>query len=189
MAQTPSINPFPSLPSPMPFVPTPQFPDMQTIEKTLKEQMEAAITEMVKNPEHDFHRKIKEMIINISEDEKFVDKLKRRFLTKDEYKKHKKEVEEDDEEEDEIDKEKDYLCKLFNCINYHHIKIREGESIFDIEKKIEEKHKDLTKEEHKVLYALLKGDGPVTLAHAIGMDVNEFIEHMKSLGEKLHREH
>lgn len=197
MPQQPAINPFPALPSPMPFMPTPQFPDMQTVEKTLKEQMEKAITEMVKNPEHDFHRKVKEMILNISEDEKFVDKLKRKFLTKEEYKKHKKELEkkyevidiDEDDEEDEEDEEKDHLCKLFCCINYHHLKIREGKSIFDVEKEILDKHKDLSNEEHKVLYALLKSDGPVALSHAVGMELDDFIETMKSLGKKLHAEH
>lgn len=195
MAQQPSVNPFSNLPSPMPFMPTPNFPDMQTVEKTLKEQMEAAITEMVKNPEHDFHKKIKELVLHISEDEHFIDQLKHKFLTKEEYKKHKRELEkrheiidiDDDEEEEE--KEENYLCQLFHCINYQHERIRKGKSVFEIEEEIKEKHKDLTPEEHKVLYALLKSDGPVTLAHAIGMDVEEFIEYMTSLGEKLHTKH
>lgn len=191
MPQTPSINPFPGLPSPMPWMPTPNMPDMQTVEKTLKEQMEAAITDMVKNPEHDFHKKVKEMIIKISEDEDFVDKLKHKFITKDEYKKYRKEheIDDEDEEEEEEEKEENYLCKLFNCINYHHERIKKGKSVFEIEEEIKEKHKDLTKDEAKVLYALLKSDGPVTLAPAIGMDTNEFIEHMESLGEKMHRGH
>lgn len=191
MAQSNPINPYTSLPSPMPFAPMPNFPDMQTVEKTLKTQMEAAITDMVKDPEHDFHKKVKELVLNICDDEKFVNKLKRRFLTKDEYKKHNKKeleiIDVDDEEEEE--KEENELCKLFTCINYHHLKIREGKSVFDIEKEITEKHKDLTPNEAKVLYALLKSDGPVSLSHAIGMELDEFIENMRSLSRKIHKHH
>ena len=194
MAQQP-VTPFPNLPSPMPFIPAPNFPDMQTVEKTLREQMEAAIVEMVKNPEHDFHKKIKELILDISEDDKFVDKLKHKFLTKEEYKKHKRELEhsndsdDEDEEEEYEEKEEYYLCKLFHCVNYHHERIREGKSVFEIEEEITNKHKDITPEESKVLYALLKSDGPVSLSHAIGMEVEDFIGHMKELGRKMNTEH
>lgn len=191
MAQQ-QMNPFSSLPSPMPFMPTPQFPDIQTIEKTLKEQMEAAIVEMVKNPEHDFHKKIKELILHISEDDKFVDKLRHKFITRNEFKKHMRDTEDEeyeDEEEDEEEREEDYLCQLFHCVNYHHKRIREGKSVFEIEEEITKKHKDITPEESKVLYALLKSDGPVSLAHAIGMEVEDFICHMKELGRKMHTVH
>lgn len=196
MAQQ-SINPFPNLPSPMPFVPAPNFPDMQTVERTLKEQMEAAITSMVSDPEHDFHKKVKELVIKLSDDEKFVDKLKHKFLTKEEYKKHKRELERrhqsvevyDEEEEEDEERDEDYLCQLFHCVNYHHERIREGKSVFEIEEEITSKHKDITPEESKVLYALLKSDGPVTLSHAIGMEVEDFICHMKELGRKMHQGH
>ena len=183
------MNTYPSLPSPMPFMPTPNFPDMQTIEKTLKEQMEAAIVEMVKNPEHDFHKKVKELILDISEDEKFVDKLRHKFITKDEFRKHKRETKDDEYEDEDEEREEDYLCQLFHCVNYHHKRIREGKSVFEIEEEITKKHKDITPEESKVLYALLKSDGPVSLSHAIGMEVEDFICHMKELGRKMHTEH
>ena len=167
------ITTFPALPSPMPFMP--QFGDFKQFDKSLKENMEKAMVEMVKNPEHDFHKNIKQLVLQIC-DEDFTKKMKRKFSDK-----HHEE--EPSEEENEHFKMKALFCH----INSAHKKIREGKPVFEIEQETKKSH-EFTPEEERVYCALLKSDGPVAMAHMLDMKLEDFIKRMNSIGEKLSHE-
>ena len=179
MAQTPTINPFPQLPSPMPFMPVPQFtpPNPVEMDKMLKDNMEKAMCEMVKNPDHDFHKNIREVILNVVDSEPFVDKLKSRFISNHEEK----------EEYHHHYKHSSPMKALFEHINHHHKEIRDGRTVSEIMEEDKKKH-NLTEDEERVYSILLKTDSAVEMAHTLGMSYDTFIEHLECLGKKIEKE-
>ena len=183
MAQTPAINPFPQLPSPMPFMPVPQFnaPNPMEMDKMLKDNMEKAMCEMVKNPDHDFHKNIREVILNVVDSEPFVDKLKSKFTKNHEYNT------ESYSEEEHHHKHSMPMKALFEHINHHHKEIRNGRTVSDIMEEDRKKH-SLTEDEERVYSILLKTDSAVEMAHTLGMDYDDFICHLECLGKKIEKE-
>lgn len=181
MAQTPTINPFPQLPSPMPFMPVPQFnaPNPLEMDKMLKDNMEKAMCEMVKNPDHDFHKNIREVILNVVDSDSFVDKLKSKFTSNN--------SEESHSEEEHHHKHSMPMKALFEHINNHHKEIRDGKTVSEIMEEDKTKH-HLTEDEERVYSILLKTDSAVEMAHTLGMDYDKFIEHLECLGKKIEKE-
>ena len=179
MAQTPTINPFPQLPSPMPFMPVPQFapPNPLEMDKMLKDNMEKAMCEMVKNPDHDFHKNIREVILNVIDSDSFVDKLKSKFTSNQETR----------SEEEPHHKHSLPMKALFEHINHHHKEIRDGKTVSEIMEEDKKKH-NLTEEEERVYSILLKTDSAVEMAHTLGMDYDVFVEHLECLGKKIEKE-
>lgn len=177
MAQTPTINPFPQLPSPMPFMPVPQFnaPNPLEMDKMLKDNMERAMCEMVKNPDHDFHKNIREVILNVVDSASFVDKLKNKFIL------------EHSEGEEGHHHHSMPMKALFNHINNHHKEIRNGRTVSEIMEEDKKKH-SLTEDEERVYSILLKTDSAVEMAHTLGMDLDDFICHLECIGKKIEKE-
>ena len=179
MAQTPPINPFPQLPSPMPFLPVPQFnaPNPLEMDKMLKDNMEHAMCEMVKNPDHDFHKNIREVILNVIDSDSFVDKLKSKFTSSTT----------EPTSEETSHKHSMPMKALFEHINNHHKEIRNGRTVSDIMEEDKKKH-SLTEDEERVYSILLKTDSAVEMAHTIGMDYDTFLKHLECLGKKIEKE-
>lgn len=163
----------------MPFMPVPQFnaPNPLEMDKMLKDNMEKAMCEMVKNPDHDFHKNIREVILNVIDSDSFVDKLKSKFTSNTE----------ESHSEETHHKHSMPMKALFEHINHHHKEIRDGKTVSEIMEEDKKKH-DLTEDEERVYSILLKTDSAVEMAHTIGMDYDDFICHLECLGKKIEKE-
>lgn len=133
--------------------------------------------EMVKNPDHDFHKNIREVILNVVDSEPFVDKLKHKFSKN----------EESDYSEETHHHHSMPMKALFEHINHHHKEIRDGKTVSEIMEEDKKKH-HLTEDEERVYSILLKTDSAVEMAHTLGMDYDKFIEHLETLGKKIEKE-
>lgn len=162
-------------------MPVPQFngPNPLEMDKILRENMEKAMCEMVKNPEHDFHKNIREVILNVVDSDSFVDKLKSKFTSNN--------SEESHSEEEHHHKHSMPMKALFEHINHHHKEIRDGRTVSDIMEEDKKKH-HLTEDEERVYSILLKTDSAVEMAHTLGMDYDDFICHLECLGKKIEKE-
>jgi hypothetical protein len=65
-------------------------------------------------------------------------------------------------------------------------KAHEGKSLIEIEHEFHDKIKDLSHEEKRIFSSLLRSDGPLSLSFMLGIQYEDFINHMKCLGKKIH---
>ena len=65
-------------------------------------------------------------------------------------------------------------------------KAHEGKSLIEIEHEFHDKIKDLSQEEKRIFSSLLRSDGPLSLSFMLGIQYEDFLQHMKCLGKKIH---
>lgn len=170
---TSHITPFPSVP-PVPFMPP--LPNGEELQKLIKSTVENTIIDVMNNPGSELGGIIKKHVKESMECEDMMKKLAKKV--------HHYNVGDDDGDDDKVEVHSD-LETLFCTVNDYHTHMHHhGKSLMDIEHEISSQHPDMSAEESRVLSCLLRTDGPVRLSSMIGMNVDEFIEHMKHLGKR-----
>lgn len=175
MPQTP-ISPFPGLPSPVPFMPS--IPSGPETDRMMKEGISHAFIEVLKDPNEEVRTAICKSMEKAITSEKFINKVKSKLS---------KMIQSETIEEEE---ESNYVCCLMKKITHLHHEMDEDEkTLKEAEKEFKEYVKEITPEETRVLSVLLRSDGPYAMASMIGMEVDEFMEHLHHLGKKVHEAH
>lgn len=164
---------FPTIPTnPMPF--PPPFPNVNEMQKVIKSSVEATLVDVMKHPTSElseiFDKYIKDTVHHSDMVKHISDDVYKKLT----HNEHKSE-----------EHAKCPLMSLYHKINHYHQHIKDGKSIREVEDEIKDKHKDLTHEECRVLSCLLRSDGPVTYADMLGMKFDDFMDTMKSLGERM----
>lgn len=163
---------FPPIPASgtMPFVPP--FPNTQEMQKMIRASVESTLLDVMKHPSAEvgeiFDKYIKDTVHHSDMVKHIVDDVYKKISHN---------------EHESKPHEKCPLMTLHHKINEYHHHIKDGKTIREIENEIKSHH-DLSHDECRVLSCLLRGDGPVAFAEMLGMDFNEFIDIMKSLGKR-----
>lgn len=169
MATNP-LTPFSPMP-PVTFPPMPQVPSAEELTKSMRGAIEATIIDVMNNPNSELGAVIKKHVADSMECKELMEKLSKKVHN------HMHNIEDKDDEKSDLE-------VLFCEIVDHHKEIMKGKSIYEVEREITDKFKDLSDTEHKVLSCLLRSDGPVRLSSMINMEVDDFIETMRHLGKR-----
>lgn len=160
------ITPFPNVNLPV----APTLPLPPSLSHDIRTSIENTIIDVMNNPGSELGNIIKKHVKESLECKEIMDKL-----SKNVHLMHENHI---------ADDEKSDLEVLFCEIVDHHKEIMKGKSIYDVEREITDKFKDLSDTEHKVLSCLLRSDGPLRLASLVGIEVKEFIDAMKNIGNR-----
>lgn len=167
---------FPTIPTPASLPFTPPFPNVADMQKVIKSSVEATLVDVMKHPTTElseiFDKYIKDTVHHS-------DMVK--HISDDVYKK----LTHGEHKSEEHHHKNCPLMTLYDKVNDYHHHIKDGKTVREIEDKIKSEYKDLTHEECRVLSCLLRGDGPVTYAEMLGMKFEDFMDTMKSLGERM----
>lgn len=165
---TTSINPYapPYLNNPMAI--------SEELQKAVKAAVERTLIDVIENPSSDLQKHLGNFVEKVSHCPEMIEKISKKLS---------KHIAHDNEHYEHVENEMELFWDKIN--HYHKCLLDKSKNIREIEAELFEKHDKLDNNERRVLSCILRGDGPVHQADMLGIDLEEYINIIKSLGKHL----